>query len=104
MQEGTAEPVIMTQNAKAGTPVEVLVDSMTPVKNISRYAANNKLAHGIQGNARRRLPDYTSSNVIATFHTHFERSSSIKQQKEQIKPQHLCQCLEHLVQRAGYAS
>ena len=37
------EPVIMTQNAvKAGTPVEVLVDSMTPVKNISRYAANNK--------------------------------------------------------------
>ena len=42
------EPVIMTQNAvKAGTPgtpVEVLVDSMTPVKNISRYAANNKLS------------------------------------------------------------
>jgi len=35
----------MTQNAvKAGTPVEVLVDSMTPVKNISRYAANNKLS------------------------------------------------------------
>ena len=39
------DPVIMTQNAvKAGTPVEVLVDSMTPVKNISRYAANNKLS------------------------------------------------------------
>ena len=39
------EPVIMTQNAvEAGTPVEVLVDSMTPVKNISRYAANNKLS------------------------------------------------------------
>lgn len=39
------EPVIMTQNAvKAGTPVEVLVDSMTPVKNISRYAANNNLS------------------------------------------------------------
>ena len=31
------EPVIMAQNAvKEGTPVEILVDNMTPVKNISR--------------------------------------------------------------------
>ena len=38
------EPVIMAQNAvKEGTPVEILVDNMTPVKNISRFAANNNL-------------------------------------------------------------
>ncbi len=38
------EPVIMTQNAvKEGLPVTVLVDSMTPVKNISRFAGNNGL-------------------------------------------------------------
>lgn len=35
------EPVIMTQKAvKEGTPVTILVDGMTPVKNISRFAAN----------------------------------------------------------------
>ena len=34
----------MAQNAvKEGTPVEILVDNMTPVKNISRFAANNNL-------------------------------------------------------------
>lgn len=39
------EPVIMTQNAvKEGTPVTILVDNMTPVKNISRFAANNNLS------------------------------------------------------------
>ena len=38
------KPVIMAQNAvKEGTPVEILVDNMTPVKNISRFAANNNL-------------------------------------------------------------
>ena len=38
------EPVIMAQNAvKEGTPLEILVDNMTPVKNISRFAANNNL-------------------------------------------------------------
>lgn len=38
------EPVIMAQNAvKEGIPVEILVDNMTPVKNISRFAANNNL-------------------------------------------------------------
>ena len=38
------EPVIMAQNAvKEGTPVEILVDNMTQVKNISRFAANNNL-------------------------------------------------------------
>ena len=38
------EPVTMAQNAvKEGTPVEILVDNMTPVKNISRFAANNNL-------------------------------------------------------------
>ena len=38
------EPVIMAQNAvKEGTPVEILVDNMTPVKNISRFATNNNL-------------------------------------------------------------
>ncbi|WP_455046433.1 sulfurtransferase TusA family protein [Mogibacterium timidum] len=38
------EPVIMAQNAvKEGTSVEILVDNMTPVKNISRFAANNNL-------------------------------------------------------------
>ena len=38
------EPVIMTQNAVAkGLPVTILVDSMTPVKNISRFAGNKGL-------------------------------------------------------------
>jgi len=38
------EPVIMTQNAVAeGTPLTVLVDSMIPVKNIMRFAANKGL-------------------------------------------------------------
>lgn len=35
------EPVLMTQEAvKKGLPVTVLVDSMIPVKNISRLAGN----------------------------------------------------------------
>ena len=35
------EPVIMTKNALAkGTPLTVLVDSMTPVNNITRFATN----------------------------------------------------------------
>ena len=38
------EPVIMTQQAvNEGLPVTILVDSMTPVKNISRFAGNNGL-------------------------------------------------------------
>ncbi len=38
------EPVLMAQKAVAkGTPVTVLVDNMTPVKNISRYASNHGL-------------------------------------------------------------
>lgn len=38
------EPVIMTQAAvKEGLPVTILVDNMTPVKNISRFAGNNGL-------------------------------------------------------------
>ncbi|MBU5435312.1 sulfurtransferase TusA family protein [Pseudoflavonifractor sp. MSJ-37] len=35
------EPVLMTRNAlKKGVPLKVLVDSMTPVQNITRFAAN----------------------------------------------------------------
>ncbi len=35
------EPVLMTKNAlKKGTPLQVLVDSMTPVQNITRFASN----------------------------------------------------------------
>ncbi len=38
------EPVIMTQKAvQEGTPVTILVDNMTPVKNISRFAGNHNL-------------------------------------------------------------
>lgn len=34
----------MTQQAvKEGTPVTILVDNMTPVKNISRFAGNHNL-------------------------------------------------------------
>lgn len=46
------EPVIMTQKAVAeGLPVTVLVDSMTPVKNISRFAANSGLTMKYQETA-----------------------------------------------------
>lgn len=35
------EPVLMTKNAlKGGVPLKVLVDSMTPVQNITRFATN----------------------------------------------------------------
>ncbi|MBM6871274.1 sulfurtransferase TusA family protein [Pseudoflavonifractor phocaeensis] len=35
------EPVLMTKNAlKKGLPLQVLVDSMTPVQNITRFATN----------------------------------------------------------------
>lgn len=35
------EPVLMTKNAlKGGVPLKVLVDSMTPVQNITRFAVN----------------------------------------------------------------
>ena len=35
------EPVLMTKNAlKSGTPLVVLVDNMTPVQNITRFASN----------------------------------------------------------------
>ena len=35
------EPVLMTRAAlKKGLPLQVLVDSMTPVQNISRFAEN----------------------------------------------------------------
>lgn len=35
------EPVLMTKNAlKNGVPLKVLVDSMTPVQNITRFATN----------------------------------------------------------------
>lgn len=35
------EPVLMTKNAlKGGVPLKVLVDSMTPVQNITRFASN----------------------------------------------------------------
>lgn len=38
------EPVLMTQQAvKKGLPVTVLVDNMTPVKNISRLAGKMNL-------------------------------------------------------------
>lgn len=36
------EPVLMTRAAiKKGLPLKVLVDSMTPVNNISRFAENS---------------------------------------------------------------
>ena len=35
------EPVLMTKNAmKNGLPLKVLVDSATPLQNITRFAAN----------------------------------------------------------------
>ncbi|MBC5730069.1 sulfurtransferase TusA family protein [Pseudoflavonifractor hominis] len=35
------EPVLMTKKAlQKGTPLKVLVDSMTPVQNITRFASN----------------------------------------------------------------
>lgn len=36
------EPVLMTKEAlKKGTPLKVLVDSTTPLQNITRFASNN---------------------------------------------------------------
>ena len=46
------EPVIMTKNALAkGTPLTVLVDNMTPVNNITRFATNAgyKVSHKASG-------------------------------------------------------
>ena len=43
------QPVIMTKKAleKKGTPLTVLVDSRTPLENITRFAANSgyKVSH-----------------------------------------------------------
>ncbi|NCE63118.1 SirA family protein [Pseudoflavonifractor sp. 524-17] len=46
------EPVLMTKNAlKSGTPLVVLVDNMTPVQNITRFASNAgyKVSHKAVG-------------------------------------------------------
>ena len=46
------EPVIMTKNAlKGGVPLKVMVDSMTPVQNITRFASNAgyKVSHKAVG-------------------------------------------------------
>lgn len=46
------EPVLMTKNAlKGGVPLKVLVDSMTPVQNITRFATNAgyKVSHKAVG-------------------------------------------------------
>ena len=46
------EPVLMTKNAlKSGTPLVVLVDNMTPVQNITRFASNAgyKVSHKAMG-------------------------------------------------------
>lgn len=46
------EPVLMTKTAlKGGVPLKVLVDSMTPVQNITRFAVNAgyKASHKAMG-------------------------------------------------------
>ncbi len=70
----------LSECCKAGTPVEVLVDSMTPVKNISRYAANSSY---LWNTVKRQeaLPDYTQVMFVRLSMPHFWAQQFHKQQK-----------------------